>query len=253
MVSVSDAVRLEARGPARTVVLGDGQEIAAHAVLVATGVQYRRLGIPGADALTGRGLYYGGSRTEALACENEDVVVVGGANSAGQAAIYFARHAARVTIVHRGADLRDSMSQYLVDRIAGAPNIAVRLRTEVVEAHGEAALEAVTLRDRDTRDEERLPVRSVFIFIGASPNTDWLGDQVARDPHGFILAGPDLRAPGVRPAWPLERPPLTLETSLPGVFVAGDVRQGSIKRVAGAVGDGSMSVQLVHQYLGTLA
>jgi thioredoxin reductase (NADPH) len=253
LLSVSDAMRLEARGPARTIVLEGSDEISAHAVVVATGVQYRRLAIPGGDALTGRGLYYGGSRTEALACEGEQVIVVGGANSAGQAALFFAQHAGGVTIVHRGADLRDSMSQYLVDRILGTENIAVRVRTEVVEAHGDASLEAVTLRDCDTRAEERLAGRSVFIFIGASPNTDWLGDQVARDPHGFILAGPELRAPGVRPAWPLERPPLTLETSLPGVFVAGDVRQGSIKRVAGAVGDGSMSVQLVHQYLGTLA
>jgi thioredoxin reductase (NADPH) len=252
LLSVTDAMRLEARGPARTIVLDGSDEISAHAVVVATGVQYRRLDIPGGDALTGRGLYYGGSRTEALACEGEQVVVVGGANSAGQAALSFARHAAAVTIVHRGADLRDSMSQYLVDRIEAASNIRVELRTEVVAAHGEESLDAVTLRDRDSGEEHRAAGRSVFIFIGASPNTDWLDGQVARDPHGFILAGPELRAPGVRPPWPLERPPLTLETSLPGVFVAGDVRQGSIKRVAGAVGDGSMSVQLVHQYLGTL-
>ena len=251
LLSVSDAMRLEARGPARTIVLDGADEISAHAVVVATGVQYRRLAIPGGDALTGRGLYYGGSRTEALACEGEQVLVVGGANSAGQAALYFAQHAAAVTLVHRGADLRDSMSQYLVDRVEQASNIRVRLRTEVVAAHGEDALEAVTLRDCDSDEEQRVAGRSVFIFIGASPNTDWLGDQVARDPLGFILAGPELRAPGVRPPWPLERPPLTLETSLPGVFVAGDVRQGSIKRVAD--GAGSMSVQLVHQYLGTLA
>ena len=253
MLSVRDAVRLEPRGPARTVVLEGADEISAHAVVVATGVQYRRLDIPGAEALTGRGIYYGGSRAEALACRGEEVFVVGGANSAGQAALYFAGFAERVTIIHRGADLRTGMSRYLTDRIDQTPTIAVRLGSEVAAAHGRESLEEITLRDRTSGAEERVPAGSVFIFIGATPNTDWLAGVVARDEHGFILAGPDLRAPGVRPPWPLERPPLTLETSLPGVFVAGDVRHQSIKRVAGAVGDGSMSVQLVHQYLGTLA
>ena len=246
MLSVRDAVRLEPRGPARTVVLEGGDEISAHAVVVATGVQYRRLDIPGADALTGRGIYYGGSRSEALSCRGEEIFVVGGANSAGQAALYFAGFADRVTIIHRGTDLRDSMSRYLTDRVDSAANISVRLGSEVAAAHGRESLEEITLRDRAGGTEERVPAGSVFIFIGASPNTDWLAGVVARDAHGFILAGPDLRAPGVRP-------PLTLETSLPGVFVAGDVRSQSIKRVAGAVGDGSMSVQLVHHYLGTLA
>ena len=253
MLSVRDAVRLEPRGPARTVVLEGADEISAHAVVVATGVQYRRLDIPGAEALTGRGIYYGGSRAEALACRGEEVFVVGGANSAGQAALYFAGFAERVTIIHRGADLRTGMSRYLTDRIDQTPTIAVRLGSEVAAAHGRESLEEITLRDRTSGAEERVPAGSVFIFIGATPNTDWLAGVVARDEHGFILAGPDLRAHGVRPPWPLERPPLTLETSLPGVFVAGDVRHQSIKRVAGAVGDGSMSVQLVHQYLGTLA
>jgi len=253
LLSVREATRLDARGPARTVVVDGGDEISAHAVVVATGVQYRRLDIPGADALTGRGVYYGGSRAEALSCRGEDVYVVGGANSAGQAALYFAGYADRVTILHRGDDLGRSMSRYLTDRIDAAPNISVRLLSEVVAAHGDESLEAITIADRATGRQELAPGGSMFIFIGASPNTDWLAGTLARDEHGFILAGPDLRAPRVRPAWPLERPPLLLESSLPGVFVAGDVRHQSIKRVAGAVGDGSMSVQLVHQYLGTLA
>jgi thioredoxin reductase (NADPH) len=253
LLSVSDATRLEARGPARTVVVDGGAEISAHAVVVATGVQYRRLAIPGADTLSGRGVYYVGSRSEALSCRGEAVYVVGGANSAGQAALYFSGYADRVTILYRGDDLGNSMSRYLTDRIDAAPNVAVRLQSDVIAAHGGESLEAITILGRGTGQEERVPAGSIFIFIGASPNTDWLAGTLARDERGFILAGPDLRAPGVRPAWPLERPPLLLESSLPGVFVAGDVRHQSIKRGSGAVGDGSMSVQFVHQYLGTLA
>jgi thioredoxin reductase (NADPH) len=252
MVLVQDAVALESRGPARVVRLADGGEIAAHAVVVATGVQYRRLDVTGCDELTGQGVYYGGSRAEAIAVTGEEVVVVGGANSAGQAALYFAGFAARVTLVHRGASLAQSMSHYLVERIEAADNIAVRLGANVAAAEGSASLDGVRVRDGDGR-EELLPARAMFIFIGASPNTDWLEGVVARDDRGFIMAGPDLRAEGLRPAWPLDRDPLPLESSLPGVFVAGDVRHESIKRVAAAVGDGSMAVQLVHQYLGTLA
>ncbi len=253
LLSVSDAVGLEARGPARVLHLAGGGEIAAHAIVIATGVQYRSLAAPGVAELTGRGVYYGGSRAEALACRGERVFIVGGANSAGQAALHFAGFADRVTIVHRGTDLRQGMSRYLTDRIDDAANVDVRLGAEIAEAHGEASLEALTIADRHTGERERVPAGAVFIFIGAQPNTEWLADALARDDHGFIIAGPDLRAPGVRPPWPLERPPLLLESSLPGVFVAGDVRHQSIKRVAGAVGDGSMSVQFVHQYIGTLA
>ncbi len=252
LLSVSDAVALEARGPARVLRLADGEEISAHAVVVATGVQYRRLEVPGAEALTGRGVYYGGSRAEAPSVRGEEVLIVGGANSAGQAALYFAGFASKVTVLCRGGDLRDGMSRYLTDRIDEAGNIEVRLRTEIAAAHGDGALEAVTVADRDSGREERLPAAAMFIFIGARPNTDWLDGLLARDDHGFLLAGPDLRGPGVRPGWPEERSPLLLESSMPGVFVAGDVRHQSIKRVAGAVGDGSMSVQFVHQYLGTL-
>jgi thioredoxin reductase (NADPH) len=252
MVLVQDAVSLEARGPARAIRLGAGDEIAAHAVVVATGVQYRRLDVPGAEELTGRGCYYGGSRAEAMSCSGEEVVVVGGANSAGQAALYFAGFAARVTLLHRGSSLAQSMSRYLVERIEAADNIEVRLNANVAAAEGSASLEGVRVRDGGG-GEELLPASSMFIFIGASPNTDWLDGVVARDERGFIMAGPDLRAEGLRPPWPLQRDPLPLESSLPGVFVAGDVRHLSVKRVAAAVGDGSMAVQLVHQYLGTLA
>ncbi len=244
---------LEARGPSRTIRLGDGEEIAAHAVVVATGVQYRRLDAPGVEELTGRGVYYGGSRAEAISCGGEEVFVVGGANSAGQAALYFAGFAAKVSVLYRGPDLGKSMSQYLVERVEAAGNIEVRLNAEVVAAEGGEGLEAVLVRDREGGTERRVPARAMFIFIGARPNTDWLDGVVARDPRGFIYAGPDLRAEGLRPAWPLERDPLPLESSLPGVFVAGDVRHQSIKRVAAAVGDGSMACQLVHQYIGTLA
>jgi thioredoxin reductase (NADPH) len=251
MLSVSEVVDLEARGPALAVRLEGGDEIQAHAVVVATGVEYRRLEVPGAGELAGRGVYYGGSRSEALALSGERVFVVGGANSAGQAALYFSGFAEHVTILCRGTDLGASMSRYLTERIAGVTNISVRLRTDVTAFHGEESLTEITLSDRGDGTEERLPAGAVFVFIGARPNTDWLEGVVARDERGFILTGPDLGNPGVRPRWPEKRPPLLLESSLPGVFVAGDVRHQSIKRVAAAVGDGSMAVQLVHQYIGT--
>jgi thioredoxin reductase (NADPH) len=253
ILSVSEVVGLEARGPARVARLAGGGELSAHAILVATGVEYRRLDVPGADRLSGAGVYYGGSRAEALSCRDEPVFIVGGANSAGQAAAFFAQYAKRVTILYRGDDLARSMSRYLVDQIARIPNVEVRLRAEVVEAHGESALEALTIADRGRGTQERVAARAAFVFIGARPGTDWLAGTLARDERGFVLAGPDLRAVhGRGPRWPLERPPLLLESSLPGVFVAGDVRHQSMKRVAAAVGDGSMAVQLVHQYLGTL-
>jgi thioredoxin reductase (NADPH) len=251
MLSVSEVVGLEARGPALAVRLAGGDEIQAHAVVVATGVEYRRLEVPGAAQLAGRGVYYGGSRSEALAVSGEQVFVVGGANSAGQAALYFSGFAEHVTILCRGTDLGASMSRYLTERIAGVPNISVRLRTDVTAFHGDESLTEITQADRAAGTEERLPAGAVFVFIGARPNTEWLAGVVARDHRGFIFTGPDLGNPEVRPRWPEKRPPLLLESSLPGVFVAGDVRHQSIKRVAAAVGDGSMAVQLVHQYIGT--
>jgi thioredoxin reductase (NADPH) len=248
-LSVSDVDALEARGPARVVRLSNGAELSAHAVLIATGVAYNKLEIDGADALAGRGVYYGAARTEAAACENEEVFVIGGANSAGQAAVYLAGRAAKVTILYRGDSLTRSMSQYLIDQIDAVANIEVRTNAQATAAHGDDHLTALTVSDPDGEREE--PCTSVFVFIGAAPRTEWLDGTLARDQRGFILSGPDLRAPQApHPRWPLKREPLLLETSVPGVFVAGDVRHQSIKRVASAVGEGAMAVQFVHQYLG---
>jgi len=250
-LSVSEVAGLEARGPARVLKLGSGGELRAHAVLIATGVDYRKLDIPGAEALTGRGVYYGAARTEAVSCGGEEVYVVGGANSAGQAAVFLAEFARKVTILYRGDSLTRSMSQYLVDQIAQHPNVDVRVNAEVRECHGEENLEAITIAEAG--EERRASAQSMFVFIGAAPRTDWLEGAVKRDQRGFILSGPDVTAPGVSgPPWPLERPPYLLETSMPGVFVAGDVRSQSIKRVASAVGEGAMAVQFVHNYIGTL-
>ena len=234
----------------RIVTLADGSQISAHAVIVATGVSYRKLDVPGLDRLTGAGVYYGAAMTEAISCKDDDVYIVGGANSAGQAAIFFAKYARCVTVLVRGDSLEKGMSQYLVDEIKGMPNIRVLLNTQVVEAQGDTHLEAVTLAHADTGQQETVAARALFIFIGAAPRTDWLCDVVRRDEHGFILSGPDLTTGGRRPeGWPLDRDPFLLESSVPGIFVAGDVLHQSIKRVASAVGGGSIAVQFVHQYL----
>ena len=251
-VLASDVTGFEERGPVRAVLLEGGGAIEARAVLVATGVSYRRLEAPGAEHLGLRGVYYGASAAEAVQCEGEDVYVVGAANSAGQAVLNFARYAKRVVMLVRGSRLEDSMSQYLVDRIRSTPNVEVRLRTEVVAATGEQHLETLTLADRDTGSEEQVSTSWLFVFIGASPRTDWLGDSVARDAKGFVLSGQEMLASPLGKRWPLSRPPYALETSVPGVFAAGDVRLDSMKRVASAVGEGSMSVYLVHRYLATI-
>jgi thioredoxin reductase (NADPH) len=241
---------LEVCGAARVVRFSDGSAVSAHSVILATGVSYRQLMAPGCDDLTGCGVYYGSALTEAPACQGQDVYIVGGANSAGQAAMYLARGAKSVTLLVRGESLTASMSYYLIQQIEEAPNISVRTRTVVDEAHGSDHLEQLTLRDLDSGRTDRVDAQWMFVFIGAAPLTDWLDGTVLRDGRGFILAGPDLTADGRPPAgWELDRPPYHLETNVPGVFVAGDARSESAKRVASAVGEGAMAVMLVHRYL----
>jgi thioredoxin reductase (NADPH) len=241
-------VRVE--DPYRIVTLADGSEVSCYALIVTTGVSYRRLDVPGADRLTGAGVYYGAAQTEAFSCKDEDVYIVGGANSAGQAAMFFSIQARRVVMLCRGDDLRKSMSEYLVSQIEDRENIEVRLNTNVVAVEGEEHLESISIKNSETGETETAPVSSLFIFIGAAPKTDWLNGVVERDERGFILSGPDLSRNGKRPkGWALDRDPFLLETNVPGVFVAGDVRYGSIKRCASAVGEGSIAVQFVHQYM----
>jgi thioredoxin reductase (NADPH) len=250
LLTARKVVGLEAHGPRRVVHLDDGTSVAAHAVLLATGVSYRRLPAEGAEDFLGRGLYYGSASTQAQDCQDQHVVIVGGANSAGQAAVFFSRYAERVTMAVRGPDLERSMSSYLIEQIAAIDTIEVRTCTEVVQMTGDGHLETTVLRNNVTGAEETVFCGHVFVFIGASPYTDWLPDQVARDSAGFVLTGMELSPAGEHPAgWSLDRPPYLLETSLPGVFVAGDVRAQSVKRVASAVGEGAMAVTLVHRYL----
>ncbi|NMH97047.1 FAD-dependent oxidoreductase [Pseudonocardia acidicola] len=250
VLTTRDVVGLAASGSARTVRFADGTEINAHAVILATGVSYRQLTAPGAEELTGRGVFYGSGLTEAAGCAGQDVFIVGGANSAGQAAVYFARHARSVTLLVRGPSLQTSMSYYLIQQIADIPVITVRTCTEVVAAHGTDHLERLELCARAAGTNETVDASWLFVFIGAAPRTDWLDDLVVRDRAGFVVAGPDLVVDGKRPCgWTLDRDPYHLETSLPGVFVAGDARADSVKRVASAVGEGAMAVSLVHRYL----
>jgi thioredoxin reductase (NADPH) len=241
---------LEVRGSARRVRFADGTFIDAHAVILATGVSYRKLDVPGLDELTGRGIYYGSALTEATACLGQDVYVVGGANSAGQAALYLSRFARSVTLLVRGPALEKSMSYYLIRRITDSPSISVRVCTEIIEASGQDHLESLTLRDAANGTVQTVPAQWLYLFIGAQPLTGWLDGLVVRDDKGFVVAGPDLSPGGERPrGWPLDRLPYHLETSVPGVFVAGDARAESAKRVASAVGEGAMAVMLVHRYL----
>lgn len=250
ILTAREVTGLEVNGAARVVRFADGSAVAAHSVILATGVQYRQLAADGCDGLTGCGVFYGSALTEAASCQGHDVYIVGGANSAGQAAMYLARGAKSVTLLVRGPDLSASMSYYLIQQINEAPNIFVRSRTVVEAAHGTDRLEQLTLRDAVTGETERVDAQWMFVFIGAAPLTDWLDGTVLRDGRGFILAGPDLTADGRPPAgWELDRPPYHLETSVPGVFVAGDARAESAKRVASAVGEGAMAVMLVHRYL----
>jgi thioredoxin reductase (NADPH) len=247
VLTTCEAIGLEANGSARTVRLSDGTVIDAHSVLLAMGVSYRQLGAPGCPEMTGRGVYYGSALTEAEDCREQDVYIVGGANSAGQAAVYLSRFAKSVTLLVRAPSLAKSMSYYLVQQISSIPNISTRVCTEVTQVQGGEYLHSLELRDLNTGKTEVVETARLFVFIGAEPLTAWLDDVLARDERGFILAGPDL---GTDPeGWPLDRAPYHLETSVPGVFVAGDVRAESAKRVASAVGEGAMAVMLVHRYL----
>ena len=249
LITTRDVVGLDVTGSSRVVRFADGATIAAHTVILATGVSYRQLGAPGLADFTGLGVFYGSALTEAPSCVAQDVYIVGGANSAGQAAVYLAKGARSVTIVVRAQSLEASMSYYLVQQIAGIGNISVRTCSEVVEAAGSDHLEQLTLRDRNTAQTETIKAGWLFIFAGATPHTDWLDGTVLRDEHGFVLAGPDLSPHGRPPGWTLDRAPYHLETSVPGVFVAGDARAESAKRVASAVGEGAMAVMFVHRYL----
>lgn len=250
ILSPQEAVSVRTEGSYRIIKLADGNEISCHALLIATGVQWRRLDAPGTDKLQGAGVYYGGGTTEALTCKGETVYVVGGANSAGQAAMNFAKYAERVMILVRGDGLSATMSQYLIDQIQRTANIQVWTHASVVEVHGDTHLEEVSVLCTDTNKVERVPATSMFIFIGAQPRTDWLAGLVERDDRGFILTGPDLIRDGEHPrGWSFERDPFLLETNVPGIFAVGDVRHGSVKRVASGVGEGSVAVQFIHQYL----
>jgi len=250
VLTTRDVVGLDVRPSSRAVRFADGGEVVAHAVLLATGIAYRRLDVPGAEELTGRGLFYGSAVTEASACAGDDIYVVGGANSAGQAAVFLARHARQVTLLVRADNLDKSMSHYLIRQIDEIPNIEVRVTTEVAAVHGDDHLEQITLCDRTTGKQETVPAGYLFVFIGAAPRTEWLEGVLDRDPRGFVLTGPDLRGPGNRPRpRGFDRDPYFLEASVPGVFAAGDVRANSVKRVASAVGEGAMAIQLVHSYL----
>ncbi|HEX9066225.1 MAG TPA: FAD-dependent oxidoreductase [Streptosporangiaceae bacterium] len=250
LLTTREVTGLDVRGSARFVRFGDGSAVGAHTVILATGVSYRQLTVPGLAELTGRGVFYGSALTEATSCAGHDIYIVGGANSAGQAAVYLAKGARSVTMLVRGPSLEKSMSHYLIQQVEGIGSITVRTCTEVAQAHGEDHLERLTLRDSRTGETETVPAEWLFVFIGAAPLTGWLDGVVARDERGFVITGPDLVSEGERPrGWPLDRAPYHLETSVPGVFAAGDVRSESAKRVASAVGEGAMAVLLVHRYL----
>jgi thioredoxin reductase (NADPH) len=250
ILSPQEAVGLRVDGPYRFVRLRDGTEISCHALLIASGLSWRKLDIPGAERLQEAGVYYGAAMTEAQLCAGEDVFVIGGANSAGQAAVYFAQFARSVTMMVRGDSLEKGMSQYLIDQIREVPNIRVETQSEVVEVHGDGHLESITVANHATESIRTEPTSALFIFIGAMPCTAWLRGLLPMDERGYLLTGAMLPKDGDRPkGWKEERDPFIFESVIPGVFAAGDTRHSSIKRVASAVGEGSITVQMVHQYL----
>jgi thioredoxin reductase (NADPH) len=241
------ATSIRSEAPYHFIQLADGREVSCHVVLIAVGVNYRKLNIPGIDRFNGAGVYYGAAMAEAISCRNEDIYIVGGANSAGQAAMHFSKYANKVTMLVRSS-LEKSMSKYLIDQIAGTSNIEVQTGAEVQEVEGNGRLQCIKVRNG--QGEMVCSASSLFIFIGAAPQTDWLPETIMRDPNGFVLSGTDLQIDGKMPKiWKENRSPYLLETSTPGIFAVGDVRHGSVKRVASAVGEGSISVQFMHQYL----
>jgi thioredoxin reductase (NADPH) len=250
ILAPQEAVSIRTEGPYRFLKLADGFEISCHALLLAMGVQWRTLEVPGIERLQGAGVYYGGGTTEAMACKGESVHIIGGANSAGQAAMHFSKFAEKVVMLVRGESLASTMSHYLIEQIEKTPNIEVQTRSSVVEVHGESRLTSITIQRTSTDEKKQVPATSLYIFIGAQPRTEWLGSLIERDERGFILSGPDLLRNGKRPpSWTLDRDPGLLETNVPGIFVVGDVRHGSVKRVASGVGEGAVVVQFMHQYL----
>jgi thioredoxin reductase (NADPH) len=250
ILSPQEARGIRIDGPYRFLQLANGSEISCHALLLAMGVQWRTLDVPGIDRLQGAGVYYGGGASEAIACRGETVYIVGGANSAGQAAMHFSKFAEKVVMLIRGNSLASTMSHYLIEQIQTTPNIEVWTQRSVSEVHGDTRLTGITVKDSATGESVQLPASSLFIFIGAQPRTEWLPSEVMRDDRGFVLSGPDLLRDGKRPnGWSLDRDPGLLESSVPGIFVVGDVRHGSVKRVASGVGEGAVVVQFIHQYL----
>jgi thioredoxin reductase (NADPH) len=250
ILAPQEVTKVRSEGPYRIVTLADGSELSCHAMMIASGVQWRKLNVPGIERLQGAGVYYGAGSTEAISCRDEDVYIIGGANSAGQAAMNFARYARSVVMLVRGESLGATMSQYLIDDIAKMPNIRVEYGMEVVAVHGEEKLEALSISCGRSATVDTVPAASLFVFIGAEPRTEWLDGFIARDDRGFILTGPEVMREGKRPpGWTADRDPFLLETSVPGVFAVGDVRHGSVKRVASGVGEGSIAIQFVHSHL----
>jgi thioredoxin reductase (NADPH) len=250
IVSPQEAIGLRVDGPYRYLKLRGETEISCHALILAMGVQWRKLDVPGIDRFQGAGVYYGAGSTEAISCRNEDVYIVGGANSAGQAAMFFSKYATRVIMLVRGPSLAATMSQYLIDQIEATPNIEIQTQSRVSGVAGDERLRSITITADANGGSRQVPASSLFIFIGAEPRTAWIEGVIERDKRGFILTGQDLTRDGKRPKdWPLDRDPGLLETNVPGVFAVGDVRYGSVKRVASGVGEGSVAIQFVHQYL----